>query len=71
MCKFGIFKENVNQKSSEYFTTKIPPNYILSTFDFCYVSATGQYTRGKRKKTLIKGRTEDRKTQKVRKNTKK
>ena len=39
-------------------------NYILSSMDFFYVSAMGQYTRGRgaRKKTQVKGRTEKRKT---------
>ena len=64
-ANLGFLKEM--SKCSEYFTTKIPSNYILSTFDFCYVPATGQYTRGERKKTQIKGRTEKRKTRKVRK----
>ena len=44
----GFLKEM--SKSNEYSTTKIPANYIISAFDFFYILATGQYTRGKRKK---------------------
>ena len=40
-------------------------NYILSSMDFFYVPAMGQYTSGEggaRKKTQVEGRTEKRKT---------
>ena len=39
-------------------------NYILSSMDFFYVPAMGQYTRGEgdKGKTQVKGRTEKRKT---------
>ena len=40
-------------------------NYILSSMNFFYVPAMGQYTKGEegaRKKTQVKGRTEKRKT---------
>ena len=40
-------------------------NYIFSSFYFCYVPATGQYTRGERKKTYVRdGDTKDTKIQK-------
>ena len=75
--KVGIFKGNVKKvvtfslKSQIYKlithssdNSIITVNYILSSIDFFYVPAMGQYTRGEggRKKTQVKGRTEKRKT---------
>ena len=66
-CFLDIFFKSPKLISILHIPQTIPlfqSNYILSSMDFFYVPAMGQYTRGEgaRKKTQVKGRTEKRKT---------
>ena len=67
-CFLDVFFKSPKLFSMLHIPQTIPlfqSNYILSSMDFFYVPAMGQYTRlegGARKKTQVKGRTEKRKT---------
>ena len=66
-CFLDVFFKRPKLFSILHIPQTIPlfqSHYILSSMDFFYVPAKGQYTRGRgaRKKTQVKGRTEKRKT---------
>ena len=64
-CFPYVFFKNLKFISILHIPQTIPlfrPDYILCSLDFFYVPAIGQYTRGGRKKTQVKGRTEKRRT---------
>ena len=66
-CFLDVFFKSLKFISILHIPQTIPlfwSNYILSSMDFFYVLAIGQYTRGRgaRKKTQVKRRTEKRKT---------
>ena len=49
--KSQIYKHITHSQTIPLFRS----NYILSCFDFCYVPAMGQYTRGEKKETQVNG----------------